>query len=105
MRTAIGKTAGPLMPPTLLRRMGLREFISILMPRSVFMSETASAPAASTDFAMSAMLVTLGESFTTRGFFVALRTFLVTSAAISQLVPNAAPPCLTFGQEIFSSIM
>ena len=69
------------------------------------MRETASAPAASTAFAISVISVTLGESLTTSGFLVACRTAAVMRSAESQCTPNAAPPFFTFGQEIFSSIM
>ena len=54
---------------------------------------------------MAVMSVTLGLSFTISGFVVAFRTASVMPAAASQLVPKAAPPCLTLGQEMFSSIM
>lgn len=53
--------------------------MSIRIPRSVFIRETASAPFASTDFAMSTMLVTFGESFTIRGFSVTSLTAFVTA--------------------------
>ena len=78
--------------------------MSILMPSSVFISEIASAPFASTLFAMSVMLVTFGDSFTISGFVVASLTALVTCPATVQSVPKAAPPAFTFGQEMFSSI-
>ena len=71
----------------------------------MFISETASAPSASTALAISVILVTLGESFTTRGFDVAFLTFEVISAALVHDVPNAAPPCFTLGHDILSSII
>ena len=73
------------------------------MPSRVLMSETLSAPSASTAQAIEAMSVTLGESFTiiVRGH--ARRQARVTAAAPSQVVPKAMPPCLTFGQEMFIS--
>ena len=79
--------------------------MSIRIPRSVFIRETASAPFASTDFAMSTMLVTFGVSFTIRGFSVTSFTAFVTAPATLQSVPKAAPPCFTLGQDMLSSIM
>lgn len=43
-------------------------FISIIIPVSVFIRETASAPALSAARAISVMSVTLGVSFTISGF-------------------------------------
>ena len=103
--TAIGSIAGPDIPPILFFSIGLFVLISILIPRTVFISERASAPSASTDFAISAILVTFGDSLTTRGFLVACLTCLVIPAAPSHVAPKAIPPCLTLGQEILSSIM
>ncbi|CDA74468.1 unknown [Ruminococcus sp. CAG:579] len=102
--TATGNTAGPESPPTLFLSIGRRVFMSMRIPSSVLISESASAPAASTALAMSVMLVTFGESFTISGlsgssFFTAA----VTAAATLQSVPKAAPPCFTFGQLMFSS--
>lgn len=66
--TATGNTAGPESPPTLLCRIGRLVLISILIPSRVFISETLSAPSASTAFAISVIFVTLGVSFTITGF-------------------------------------
>ncbi len=79
--------------------------MSIRMPRSVFISEMLSAPSASTAFAISVMLVTFGVSLTISGLLVAALTAFVTEEAPSQVTPQVAPPALTFGQEMFSSIM
>ena len=75
------------------------------MPSKVLISETASAPADSTALAISVMLVTLGESFTTNGFFVALRTCEVISAAVLAQVQKEAWACFTLGHEMFNSII
>ena len=64
-----------------------------------------SAPSASTAFAISVMFVTFGVSFTISGLLVAALTAFVTDAAPSQVTPHVAPPALTFGQEMLSSIM
>ena len=62
------------------------------------------APAASTARAISAMSVTFGVSFTMTGRSVSDFTIPVTSAAASGRAPNAIPPFLTFGQEMFTSM-
>ena len=61
---ATGLTAGPLSPPVEMLRRGLRRSISMAIPISVLISDTLSAPSASTARAISAISVTLGESFT-----------------------------------------
>ena len=68
MRKATGLTAGPLSPPVPMLRRERRRSMSMLMPMSVLMSDTLSAPSASTARAISAMSVTLGESFTIKVF-------------------------------------
>ena len=45
-----------------------------------------------------------GVSFTQSGFVVTARTAATTVFAEEQLIPNAAPPALTLGHEILSSI-
>ena len=87
----------------MLRREHLRS-TSILMPMRVLMSETLSAPSASTARAISAMSVTLGESFTMSVLSYTCRTARTTLAAPSQVTPNAMPPLFTLGQEMFSSM-
>ena len=82
---------------------GRRVFKSIAMPIKVLISDTASAPASSTAFAIATMSVTFGESFTMTGKFVCAFTVRVTSAAVSGCVPKAMLPLLTFGQEILIS--
>ncbi len=67
------------------------------------MSETASAPASSTARAIDTISVTFGESLTIIGLEVRRRIWATTSAAEVQEVPNAAPPSLTFGQEMLTS--
>ena len=68
------------------------------------MSEIASAPAPSTARAITVISVTLGDSLTISGSFVAARTARTTSSARRGSVPNATPPSLTFGQEMLSSM-
>ena len=104
MRTATGNTAGPDRPPITLDRMGFLVSISMRMPSSVLMSESASAPAATAARAISVMSVTLGESLTMSGFFAFFFAAETTSVTMSGWVPNAMPPHLTFGQEMFISI-
>ena len=104
MRRATGFTQGPLKPPVRMLSSGWRFSISTAIPISVLMSETESAPSASTARAMSAMLVTLGESFTISVLSYTLRTAFTTLAAPSQVTPKAIPPSFTLGQEMFSSM-
>ena len=75
------------------------------MPVRVLIMERASAPALSAATAISEMSVTLGESFTIRGFLQCLRTSEVMPYTPSVVVPNWTPPCFTLGQEMFSSTM
>ena len=51
------------------------------------------------------MSATFGESFTISGFLQNLRTCAVMSSTPAQEVPKCTPPCFTFGQEMFSSII
>ncbi len=64
---------------------------------------TASAPDASTAFAITPILPITGESFTHSGRFAACFAAETTSAASTGSVPYSAPPCFTLGQEMFSS--
>ncbi len=67
------------------------------------MSDTASAPSASTERAIETMSVTLGLSLTMRVRLVAALHAAVTRAAEAQSVPNAIPPSSTLGQEMLTS--
>ena len=64
IRSATGLTQGPDKPPVPMLKLLRRRSISTLIPIKVLMSDTESAPSASTARAISAMSVTLGESFT-----------------------------------------
>src|SRR6266540_3987889 len=79
MRTAIGRMAGPLRPPTMFEIFGRRVSTSITIARNVFTSDTASAPASSAARANEATSVTFGVSFGMTGSRVTFRTALVTS--------------------------
>ena len=105
MRKATGSRAGPDRPPVLLRMMGRRVRMSMRIPVRVLIMEMASAPALSAATAISEMSVTLGESFTIKGFLQCLRTSLVMPYTPWVVVPNWTPPCFTLGQEMFSSII
>ena len=61
---ATGFTAGPLRPPVPMLSNEQRRSISTAIPMIVLMSDTLSAPSASQALAISAISVTLGESFT-----------------------------------------
>ena len=103
MRTAIGRIAGPLSPPTMFVSFGRRVWTSIAIARNVLTSEMASAPASSAARANDATSVTFGVSFGITGRRVTLRTALTTSCVPGRLQPNLMPPSLMFGQEMFSS--
>ena len=92
------------MPPVLFANTKLLLFISIFMPVIVLMSETASAPPASAALAISAILVTFGESFMITGFAYFLISLVIVSTPFGS-VPKAIPPSLTLGHEIFISII
>ena len=95
--------AGPEKPPTLLARTGFLLCMSILMPKRVFIRESASAPPETAAFAISVISVTLGVSLTIRGFLQYFFTSETTFSAIEGTVPNVIPPWLTLGHEILSS--
>ena len=105
IRNATGSTAGPDRPPVLLRIMGRRVRMSMRMPVRVLIMEMASAPALSAATAISEMSVTLGESFTIKGFLAVLAHFR--SDAVHALCGGAEldAALLHVGQEMFSSIM
>ena len=65
--------------------------------------EIASAPSASTAFAISVISVTFGESLIIRGFLETRLTSFTTLPAKSHCTPKPIPPFLTFGHEIFTS--
>ena len=62
--TATGLTAGPLSPPVPMLNLRQRFSMSMDVPISVFISDTLSAPSASTARANYVMSVTFGDSFT-----------------------------------------
>ncbi len=95
--------AGPERPPKVPRKIGRRVSISMAMPRRVFISEMASAPASSTARAMAAMSVTLGDNLTMSGSWECCLTKVVTLDAAMVHAPKAMPPVLTFGQEMLTS--
>ena len=74
MRTAIGRIAGPLSPPTMFESFGRRVSTSMAIARNVLTSDTASAPASSAALAIALMSVTFGVSFGMTGSRVAART-------------------------------
>ena len=80
MRTAMGRIAGPLSPPTMFDRRGRRVSTSMAIARNVFTSDTASAPASSAALAIELMSVTFGVSFGMTGSVVTARTARTTSA-------------------------
>jgi alpha-L-fucosidase 2 len=95
MRKAMGLMQGPDNPPVTVESKGFRDSTSMAIPKNVLTSETASAPSASTALAISAISVTLGDSFTMSVLGYILRTACVTRAAEAADVPKAIPPSLT----------
>ena len=87
MRTAIGRMAGPLRPPTMFDSFGRRVSTSMAMARKVLTSETASAPASSDARAKDATSVTFGVSFGMTGRCV---TFLTALDDVERAVQAAA---------------
>ena len=104
MRTAIGRMAGPLNPPTTLDSRGRRVSTSMAMARNVLTRDAASAPASRAAAAKAATFATFGVSFGMRGRRVTRRTAATTSCVPCNDEPNIMPPFLMFGQEMFSSI-
>src|SRR3990172_10073242 len=100
---ATGLIAGPERPPIIFASFGLLVLISIAIPESVLIRETASAPASETAFAIIVMSVTLGDSFTIKGSFVFFLTALTTRKAKSGFVPNSSHPSFLLGHDIFIS--
>ena len=80
--------------------------MSIAIPVSVLMRDTAFAPPFSAALAFNEILSTLGESLTMSGVvFRRFVAYLVTSSTVLGWIPNAIPPLLTLGQEMLSSII
>src|ERR671935_3272076 len=94
MRTMIGLMPGPERPPNLLPIEGRKVFTSILRPRIVFETTSASAPAASAALAMPTTSPALGESLHQIGLSVVVRvrrmTLNVCSSCSAELPPLGA---------------
>ena len=103
MRTAIGRMAGPLKPPTMFDSFGRRVSTSMAIARKVLTSDTASAPASSAALAIDATSVTFGVSLGITGRCVTFFTADTTSNVPCRLQPKVMPPSLMFGQEMFTS--
>ncbi len=71
--------------------------------RSVFTSDTASAPASAAALATATTSVTLGVSLTMTSRLVRARAAAVRRAVSAGSVPIARPPLPTFGHDTFSS--
>ena len=95
----------PERPPIRLPRVGFWVFKSIVMPRRVLISARTSAPPLIAAWAISAMSVTLGVSFTMSVLVpMDLLTLVTKCSNTSQEHPNSIPPASIFGQETFNSI-
>src|SRR5215831_12840645 len=104
MRTMIGFTPGPEMPPYLLPIAGRNVSVLILSPRMVLAMTSASAPAASAAFAIATTSPALGDSLHHTGFLVALRMRLITLKVWSSCMAKLPPPGLRVGHEILTSM-
>ena len=104
MRTAMGRIAGPLRPPTTLDRSGRRVSTSMAIARKVFTRDTASAPASSAAAAIAATSVTFGVSLGKTGRAVAARTARTTSRTPLRLHPKVWPPSSMLGHEMLISM-
>ena len=89
------------MPPSAGRRVS----VSMTTPRVVLIMDSPSAPAATTDSAISTMSVTSGDSFARTGTveFVLRRTALITPAAADGSQAKTSPLLSTLGQEMLTS--
>ena len=105
-RTAIGRIAGPDNPPVTPPSTGRSVSVSMTSPSAVLISESPSAPAATTARATATMSVTSGESFAKTGTpgVEDRRTECNTSAAAAGSQANTWPRSSTLGQEMLTSI-
>src|SRR5271155_3244768 len=78
----MGRMAGPESPPVTLPSRGRPASTSIAMPRTVLITASASAPAASASRAIPAMSGTLGESFTISVLSVVARAKLLADVRV-----------------------
>ena len=104
MRTTMGRIAGPDRPPVMLPSLGRWLSISTAMARKVLATTSASAPAASAARAISAMSVTLGDSFTQRGREVRRRIAATARSVEATSLAKALPSSSRLGQEMLASI-
>src|SRR5262245_3250592 len=103
MRSVIGRIAGPESPPVMVWILGLNVSVSMAIPRNVFATVNASAPASSAARASSEMSVTFGESLMITGLRERALSMLTSCRVNSGLWPKTIPPCLVFGQEMLIS--
>ena len=104
MRTTIGRIAGPDRPPVTLPSFGRWLSISTAMARKVLATTSASAPAASAARPISAMSVTLGDSFAQIGSDVRRRIAATARSVDWTSLAKAWPSASRLGQEILTSI-
>ena len=104
-RTATGFIAGPERPPVLPPRCGLIESRLMTIPRTVFISASASAPASTTPLAIEGRSVTSGESLAMIGSSppMVFRTPSMTRRDASGSQAKTRPRFSTFGQLMLTS--
>src|SRR5258708_35502436 len=103
MRTMIGLMPGPESPPNLLPIAGRKLLTSILRPRMVFDTTSASAPAASAALAMATTSPALGESLHQIGLSVVLRGRVMTLYVCSSCSAEVPPFGSRLGHELLTS--
>src|SRR5207245_10829188 len=104
MRTMIGLMPGPESPPNLLPIAGRNVLMSILRPRIVFDTTSASAPASSADLAMATTSQELGECLHKIGLFLVWRLRLMSLIVRSLLLAQIPPFGLCIGTYTSSSL-
>src|SRR5260370_23721200 len=100
MRTMMGFTPGPEMPPYLLPIAGRKVSMLILSPRMVLAMTSASAPAVSAALAVATTAPAFGDSLPHKGFAVALRMRHITFKGGSSCMAELAAPGLAVGHDI-----
>ena len=93
----MGRIAGPERPPVMLPKRGRQFSTSMAIPRTVLITASASAPAASASRGDGGDEVTFGESLTMSVLSVVLRAARTTRAVRSGSQPKVSPSLATFG--------
>src|SRR5687768_12705704 len=103
MRSTIGFTPGPEIPPYPFPMQERKVSTLIFNPRIVLDTVMALAPAFSAASATAVISPALGESFAHKGLSVIARHALTTLYVVSSFSAKLPPPGWRVGQEMFSS--